>query len=1040
MIHCLLLLAFCLCCICPVSAQQIEIPRRHDRAPNAPRSAEEAITHMTVPEGFSVDVVAAEPDIMNPVAMCIDERGRFWITESFEYPRREAGPGRDRIKILEDTDGDGRTDKVTIFAEDLNIPSGIAVGYGGVWVCNAPDLLFLQDLDGDGRADKSEVVVTGFGRTDLHEVPNSLTWGPDGWLYGLNGVFNVSKVTYPPTNPNFRPGQKSIDFTCALFRIHPRTRVFEVFAEGTSNPWGIAVNAEGEFFLSACVIDHLWHVVETGYYIRQGGPYPPHIWPMPSIVKHKHQKAAYCGIVWFDSPAYPPEYRNVLYMGNIHGGCINADLVDRAGSTYRGRPHPGFPPKENAWKDDAFGQIARTGTPDHPKLADLLTANDAWFMPVSQKVGPDGCLYILDWYDQYHCYQDANADPAGVDRSRGRLYRLSYHNTPLAPAFNLNDKTDDELIALLGDPNIYYRETAQRLLGQRAHSELIPKLRTVFLDPQRSEKNRLCALYAAASCGLSGQELLQWTIAGDGPWMPWLIRLITHDPELSVEASRRMHDVPLEDRQPLEKMSPPVLLQHVIGWSRLENDADAMGMLMLALEKANGDTHLEQVIWRNLIPRITHRPELYLETLAKQANTLSHCQAILARSLPVVCEQPVDADLIGQALAAILTHEQVSEETKSNSLATVRDCHEQGILTSQRLKQITSVLNESKFTGLSEPLHQVLINLNALAGGSAARETLRRQLADQKSSLPIRLEALRTLISTNDDAVLNVVSELLNDPATPQHVRLAILERISRLARPETGEILVASFSRFDANARPKVIEVLTQRAPWSKSLLIAIDAGRIDKSFVNLNQLMRMNSFPDKEIHQLMAKYYGTIRTTRSNRQGVINQKKDFLRGTPGDPYAGVAVFQRICAQCHRLHGTGADVGPDLTRNGRSNWDQLIQNVFDPSAVIGPGYQARIIATEDGRVLTGLPVEESADRLLLKIQGGKLESIPRSQIEADKVSNLSMMPEELEKLMTSQELADLLAYLSLDQPPENPQARLIPGAPFQKRRSSASK
>ncbi len=314
-------------------SKDVFIPRRQEVMPGPALTPAEALKKMEVPEGFKVELVAAEPDVVNPVAMTFDERGRVWITESFEYPRKEPGPGRDRVKTLEDTDGDGTLDKVTVFAEGLNIPSGIAVGYGGVWVANAPDILFMQDTDGDGKADKQEVVVTGFGRFDTHELPNSLTWGPDGWLYGLNGVFNPSKIVHR--------GQTH-EFTCAMFRIHPRTRAFEVFCEGTSNPWGIAIDKEGSFFVSACVIDHLWHLVETGYYHRQGGPYPPHTWKIESIVKHKHQLAAYCGIHYYDSDAYPPQYREKLYMGNVHGNCINSDRLERDGSTYRGLPEPDF--------------------------------------------------------------------------------------------------------------------------------------------------------------------------------------------------------------------------------------------------------------------------------------------------------------------------------------------------------------------------------------------------------------------------------------------------------------------------------------------------------------------------------------------------------------------------------------------------------------------------------------------------------------------------------------------------------------------------
>ena len=226
-------------------------PWRQDQPPNQPYSPREAISKMTVPDGFTVELVASEPDIVNPIAMSFDDRGRIWITESIEYPRKPPGVGRDRVKVLEDTDTDGRADKVTIFAEGLNIPTGVATGYGGVWVLNAPDLLFLREKD--GREVSREVVLTGFGRTDTHELPNSLTWGPDGWLYGLNGVFNQSRVR----SNNGREYQ----FNCALWRVHPRTREFQIVSEGTSNPYGLAWDTEGSAIVEAChwANDHLFH-------------------------------------------------------------------------------------------------------------------------------------------------------------------------------------------------------------------------------------------------------------------------------------------------------------------------------------------------------------------------------------------------------------------------------------------------------------------------------------------------------------------------------------------------------------------------------------------------------------------------------------------------------------------------------------------------------------------------------------------------------------------------------------------------------------
>ncbi len=328
----------------------------------------------------------------------------------------------------------------------------------------------MPDANRDAVADgPPQVVVTGFGRRDTHELANSLTWGPDGWLYGLNGIFNPAKVRYTKSNPNYHPDHPGFDFNAAMFRIHPRTLEFQVFARGTSNPWGIAFNNDGEAFVSACVIDHLWHITETGYYRRQAGAYPPFTWPIESIVDYKHQKAAYCGIHYFDSDAYPEKYRRRLYMGNIHGNCINVDRLERNGSTYKGHSE-----------------------------ADFLSANDAWFMPVVQKTGPDGSLYILDWYDRYHCYQDARRDPKGIDRLKGRLYRVRYQETPRKWGFDLGRLDNDELVELLGSGNDYTRTTAQRLLQEQSSPAVRLTLLELVGDRDKSLVHRRHAAFALA--------------------------------------------------------------------------------------------------------------------------------------------------------------------------------------------------------------------------------------------------------------------------------------------------------------------------------------------------------------------------------------------------------------------------------------------------------------------------------------------------------------------------------------------------------------
>jgi putative membrane-bound dehydrogenase-like protein len=556
-----------------VLAQEEFVPRRQEKPPGPALSPQDAIAKMTVPEGFSVELVASEPDIQNPVAMTFDERGRIWITESFEYPRLEAGPGRDRVKVLEDTDGDGVTDKVTIFAEGLNIPSGIAVGHGGVWVANSPDILFLQDTDGDGKADKREVVVTGFGRDDTHELPNSLNWGPDGYLYGLNGVFNYSNV---------KQNGKEFPFTCAMFRINPRTREFEVFAEGTSNPWGIAWDPEGSAFISACVIDHLWHITESGYYHRQGGPYPQFTWKIESIVDYQHQLAAYCGIEYFDSDAYPVEYRDRLYMGNIHGGCINVDEVTRHGSSYRGKAAP-----------------------------DFLTANDVWFMPVSQKTGPDGSLYVLDWYDRFHCYQDARALPDKVDRSYGRLYRVRYQDTPRAKPFDLTKESGDELIARLQNPNLFYRSLAQRVLCERADAATNKKLEALALNSDVTHKTRMHALWSLVGQGVLDADFHEKLLnSSDASLRAWGVRAAGNFAKIDDGLRDKIATMSADE-------SVDVLLQVAIAAGKIEG-LDAMPIWVEVLANSGDDKLIPHIVWQNLYPTLSERAKDFLALVKTQ--------------------------------------------------------------------------------------------------------------------------------------------------------------------------------------------------------------------------------------------------------------------------------------------------------------------------------------------------------------------------------------------------------------------------------------
>jgi putative heme-binding domain-containing protein len=995
------------------SAQKAERPPHgQDRVPGPALSPAEAIKKMTVPEGFSVELVAGEPDIVNPVAMTFDERGRIWITESLEYPRRAAGPGRDRIKILEDTDGDGKADKFTIFAEGLNIPSGIAVGHGGVWVANSPDILFYK-IGPDGKAaGKPEVVVTGFGRSDTHELPNSLTWGPDGWLYGLNGVFNPSHVKH---------NGKDFVFTCALFRIHPKTREFQLFCEGTSNPWGIAWDTEGSAFVSACVIDHLWHLTETGYYLRQGGPYPPCTWPLGSIVKHRHQKAAYCGIHFFDSDAYPPQYREKLYMGNIHGNCINCDELTRDGSSYFAKPRP-----------------------------DFLSANDAWFMPVSQKTGPDGCLYVLDWYDRYHCYQDANRDPAGIDRLRGRLYRIRYKNTPRAPKFDLTKETDEQLIERLHSRNVFFRDLAQRILCERSNAETRTKLEKLVLDDKAPRKARMHALWALIGSGpldpTFHQRLLSHRDAG---YRAWGVRAAGNMGKGVGLASGAGPEVPLGSRHLLAAIqsrvlalahdsSPDVQLQVAIAARKIQGN-NAISTLLEVLSACGEDKLIPVIVWQNLHPLLEDQAEQFLQIAAKMDGRRSPA---LARMMPRVVERVLGRRKMEPRLLVTLFRlltEGKTADTRAAGLClgVLAGKVQTGEIHGEQMKtlrqQFAPQLRQLLADSSPRPLRMEAALLAASLNEPMGREIVRQCYRDKGQPEGVRLRALEALIAARDESVLNAAADLLADrKANALPFRAQVLAALGKLNDKRVSTTILDAYERMEPDLQPKAIELLTQRPIWGKQLLQAIADKKIPAAALNVNQVRKLLASKDAELVKQIKAIWGTVREGRDpQREKLVKDMGDFLRKNRGDARAGMVVFKNLCGQCHKIHGEGTEVGPDLTGNGRASFEQLLSNVFDPSLVIGAAYQATTVQTKKGRTLSGLVVEDNKQRVVLKVQGGKLETVPRDDIEEISVSPVSLMPEGIEKQLKPKEIADLFAFLALDKPPDDPSAKYIPGTPW---------
>ncbi|HEY1377848.1 MAG TPA: PVC-type heme-binding CxxCH protein, partial [Gemmataceae bacterium] len=445
---------------------------------------EESVRRMKVHDGFEVKLFAAEPMVVNPVAMTIDERGRVWVIECFEYPKRTP-PGRmprDRIVILEDTDGDGVADKRTVFCEGKDFPerfdlaTGLEVGRGGVFVGAPPYLWFIENKN--DRPGKFEKLLSGFGSQDTHETLNTFQWGPDGWLYGLHGIFTHSKVnplTPQPPLPQGKRGSKTkaessplessppsptrgeggrggegkptapIELNAGVWRYHPVSRKFEVFAEGTSNPWGWDYrNTDGQIILACCVIPHLFHIVPGGIYKRQSGqstnPFAyGYINEICDHTFHKESGWAHAGLLSLDTPLMPQELQNSVIFGSIHGCSIKRNVLKRNGSTFTAS-----------------------------RADDFLVSGDKNFRPINLRWGPNGEIFVIDWHDQNPCHQAA---AESWDYDHGRVYRIQKKGAATKKAEDLGKKSANELANLANSDSPYHYRTALRLLAERPKQE-----------------------------------------------------------------------------------------------------------------------------------------------------------------------------------------------------------------------------------------------------------------------------------------------------------------------------------------------------------------------------------------------------------------------------------------------------------------------------------------------------------------------------------------------------------------------------------------
>src|SRR5262245_13613047 len=963
---------------------------------------EEAAKAMTVPEGFSVTVFAGEPDIHQPIAFCIDHRGRLWVVEAYTYPRRNpekgpvipAKPGQpregDKIVIFEDVDGDGKFDKRTVFMEGLNLVSGIEVGFGGVWVGAAPYLLFIPHDEKTDKAGEPKILLDGWHYEDTHETLNSFIWGPDGWLYGCHGVFTHSVVGKPGAADNERQR-----INAGIWRYHPTKHVFEVFAHGTSNPWGLDYNASGDFFIEACVIPHMWHIIQGGRYMRQAGVhFNPYTYDdIKTIALHRHYVGAnphggnnrsdsaggghaHCGLMCYQGGTWPKEYWGKLFMGNLHGHRINVDVITPKGSGYVADRNP-----------------------------DFLLTNDKWSIPIAIKSGPDGNVYLLDWYDKQICHLP---QPEKWDRTNGRIYKISHKDARPVKNVDLSKATWAELVKYQESENDWYARTARRIMQERISREpqMAGQLLEVIFQLGQLVKNhpdetiRLRALWALHVGGYTEPGVLAMIPTKDlAKVRAWVIRLGMEQSPMDTGPDRANAKMILRwsekeeiasVRRELASAAPRLLLEE--RWKLLPS-------LLTHAEDAN-DHNLPYLYWYALEPLCAEDPAKALALAAEG-------------KIPMVFQ------FAARRVGALGTPEALNLLTKSITEAKTEDqrrAYMGGLQEATKGKRQVPMPTgwDKAFEALQKSpdagVRNQAIALAVVFGDKNALATLRKVLADPKATASARLAAITALVDAKDAETPALLHAVLTD----KELRGAALRGLASFDHPKTPGVILAQYSDFTQNEKRDAIGTLASRTTYAKELMAAVAAKKIPATDISAETVRLLRGFQDKELDKQIADLWGAVRDTPEERKKLIAQWKSRLTAPmapPGDVNLGRAVFAKTCMQCHTLYGAGGKVGPEITGANRDNIDYLLENILDPSAVIPKEYAATRIVTTDERNIIGI-VKSEVNGVLTVVTERETLTIAAADIASRKPSELSMMPDDILKQVNENEFRSLIAYL----------------------------
>jgi len=972
---------------------------------------EEAVRRMTLPAGLEARLVAAEPLVRQPVAMEFDDRGRLWVIQYLQYPNPAGlkrvkvdrfsrteydqqpappprGPrGADRITILQDADGDGLAESGKDFVAGLNLVSGLAFGHRGVFVLNVPYLLFYPDRNQDDIPDADpDVLLTGFGMEDAHSVANSLTWGPDGWLYGAQGSTVTSKI-------------RGIEFQQGVWRYHPLSKKFELFCEGGGNSWGLDFDPQGELLYSTNLGGStMLHGVQGAYYWKSfgkhGALHNPYAFGYFDHVPHANFTGGHVtvGGIVYQGDLLPAEFRGRYIAADLLGHAVHWHTIAPRGGTF---------------------QSAHAGT--------LLTANDTWFAPSDVTTSPDGAIYVADWHDQRTAHPDPDAQ---WDRRNGRVYRIQPTGAKPAKMRDLRSATSAELVAALDEKNEWYPRRARLELAARRDPEiaatLFDKLQTPAAAPNiANEHAALEALWALhVSGGLSADRAQKLLDHPQATVRAWTVRLVGDESAVTPAMSQRFAALAQSDESLIVRRQlactagrlPPAVALPILAklWGHVDDFADPYMPLLnwWALEHCVTQAP-------NEVLAFALRPEIW--TIPAVRNFL------LPRLVRRYAMEKGEAPNAGaMRLLALVDRLQGSAELEWAILAELDETlHARGLVGGTACAAFPGLLERVQEESEAATNDELLMRLACRLGDAVTEEHALERALDTKLNVEDRVSAIRALAESNNADKFAQLAILLPGSESPR-MKEAVLRAIARSNDAGMAERILSAYPSMNAALRAQARDLLLSKRDWAAMYLERIDAGQADAAEVDVAQLRLVAAHVDATLDALVRKHWGAVRSaTPEDRLAVVRRLNNDLRAAAGDVRHGQTLFKKHCGVCHTLLGDGEKIGPDLTHANRHDREFLLASLIDPTAVVRKEYVSFVVQTTDGRVVTGLIAEQDAGSATILTAKNERVRLARGEIASLEESPQSLMPENIIEQLSPQELRDLFAWL--EQPAPKP-------------------